>query len=164
MTKVKDTKQTFAEFASQMARNPETLAQFTELMSDATRKREIGRRIKEERERRGLKQPQVAERAGVSGSPTNALRKYQNWEAGANLPDHEQLERIADALGVSYDYLVTGGDEAPPAKDILKRLDRIEQQLAVLLDWTEGRTVAEVEAALAKDAKKKRPPKSGTGH
>ena len=162
MTTVKDMPQNIAEFASQMARNPDTLAAFTELMSDATRKRDIGRRIKEERERRGLKQPQVAEQAGV-GSSASALRKYQNWEAGKHLPGHEQLEAVADVLGVSYDYLVTGGEQAPPAKDILKRLDRLERQLDLLLDWTEGRTVSEVEDALEKDAKKKRQPKEGTG-
>lgn len=128
MTKVKPTKDNFAEFAAQMARNPDTLAAFTEAMADAQRKRDIGGRIAEERERRRLTQPQVIERAGF-GSSANALRKYQYWEAGKHLPGHEEIEAVAEVLGVSYDYLVTGGEQSPPAKDILARLDNIESQL-----------------------------------
>lgn len=131
MTKVNPAKEGFAEFAAQMARNPDSLAAFTEAMEDARRKRDIGNRIAEERERRGLTQPQVIERAGL-GISANALRKYQYWEAGKHLPGHEQLEAIAEVLNVSYDYLITGGEQSPPAKDILARLDRIETQLARL--------------------------------
>lgn len=130
MTKVKaHPKESFAELASQMARNPETLTAFTEAMMDAQRKREIGGRIAEERDRRGLKQPQVVERLGMK---PGALRKYQYWEEGKHLPGNEVLEEIAEIVGCSFDYLMTGGRQAPPAKDILTRLDRIEEALRAL--------------------------------
>lgn len=123
-TKVKTkSKDSFVGLASQMARNPDTLAAFTEVMNDAARKREIGERIAEQRERRGLTQPQTVERLGMKPA---ALRKYQYWEEGSHLPSNDVLEEVATVVGCSFDYLLTGGEEAPPAQDILSRLDLIE--------------------------------------
>lgn len=133
MTQVNSQKESFANFASQMARNPETLAAFTELMAQSKRKAETGGRIKDLREnRKHLTIPQICERIGI-GTSQGATRKYQYWEEGKHSPPAETLEAIADVLGVSYDYLVTGGDQPPPAKDILKRLDALQDQQAELL-------------------------------
>ena len=133
MTQVKSQKQSFADFASQMARNPETLAAFKDLMASNQKKKETGDRMRELREdRKHLTIPQICDRIGI-GTSVGATRKYQYWEEGKHSPPAETLEAIADVLGVSYDYLVTGGDQAPPAKDILKRLDAIQDQQAELL-------------------------------
>jgi transcriptional regulator with XRE-family HTH domain len=132
MTQVKAQKDSFANFASQMARNPDTLAHFTELMAQTTRKKETGERIADLREnRKHLTVAQMCERIGI-GTSTGATRKYQYWEEGKHSPPAETLEAIADVLGVSYDFLVTGGDQPPPSKDILKRLDEIQNQQAEL--------------------------------
>lgn len=130
MTKVKDAQERIAQLASQMARNPHTVAEWEALMDDAERRREISERIAELRKARGLKQPQVARMVGVQ------LRTYQNWEAGGGT-SHENYEALAGALGSSYDYILTGGDSAPPREDILARLDRIEGSLDDLLEWAE---------------------------
>lgn len=131
-TTVKPPIEDLGKFAAQMARNPETLAAFTEAMRGAERKREIGRRIADERERLGLTQEQVCERAGF-GTGASTVRKYQGWEAGDHLPSADMLEAVAEALKTSYDYLVTGGEQSPPVKDILKRLDRGEELLRELI-------------------------------
>lgn len=130
-TIVKPPKEDFAKFAAQMARNPETLAAFEEAMKGAERKREIGRRVAEERVRLGLTQEQVCERAGL-GTRASTVRKYQSWEAGDHLPSADMLEAVADALKTSYDYLVTGGEQAPPPADILRRLDQLHEALQAL--------------------------------
>lgn len=132
MTKVKDAQEHIAQFASQMARNPHTVAQWQELMDDAERRREVSKRVAELRKQRGLKQPQVARRVGVQ------LRTYQNWEAGGGT-SHENYEKLADVLETSYDYLLTGGEYTPPPGDILSRLDALEGAV--------GETQAEVRAA-----------------
>jgi len=74
----------------------------------------------------------MCERIGI-GTSAGATRKYQYWEEGKHSPPAETLESIADVLGVSYDYLVTGGDQAPPAKDILKRMDALQDEQAELV-------------------------------
>lgn len=125
-TKVKAANQSFASFASQMARNPHTLARFQDAMKDAKRKKAIGERMTQLRERRGFTQPQVAGRVGTS------LRNYQNWEAGGGTSG-ENYESVADVLGCSYDYLVMGAESTPPREDILARLDGIEAALEQLL-------------------------------
>ena len=124
----------FADFASQMTRNPHTLAQLRELMEDAERRQEISARIKMLRERRALTQSQVAKAVGVE------LRTYQNWEAGGGT-SHENYESLAEILGTSFDYLLTGGETAPPAEDVLGRLDAIEARLAAV-EAAEGEILA----------------------
>lgn len=108
------------QIASILARHPHTFGQLQELMKDAERKKAIGGRIKTLRERRGYTQPQLMEAAGLDRSK---FRSLQNWEAGGGT-DHNTYERLAEALGCSYDYLMVGGEMAPPADDILARLDR----------------------------------------
>ena len=130
MTDERTAQDVFAQFASQIARNPHTLARLHELMKDADRRQAISARIKELRERRGLTQPQVATALDVS------LRTYQNWEAGGGTSG-EHYERLAELLGVSYDYLMTGGEMMPPTADVLSRLDRLQRDVAEILDRLE---------------------------
>jgi transcriptional regulator with XRE-family HTH domain len=91
------------------------------------------------------------------------LRKYQYWEEGKHLPSVETLEDVASALAVSFDYLMTGGDDTPPAGDILTRLDRIEQALDRVLAHLEGKTVEDLEGEIEPAATKKPLPNEGTG-
>jgi transcriptional regulator with XRE-family HTH domain len=61
---------------------------------------ELGLRIRELRERAGLSQPELAERAGQS------LRSIQNWEQGHRRPKVDAILGIASALGVPLDELM----------------------------------------------------------
>lgn len=62
----------------------------------------IGQRIKEARKKVGLTQKELACRIEVS---TTTIQQY---ELGKRQPRSEQVAAIADALGVTYYYLVTG--------------------------------------------------------
>lgn len=75
----------------------------------------IGERIKEARKKAGINQAGLAERVGVS-QPTVA-----NWESGIHDPRRVVIARIAEALGVSPEWLAGGarsaaeGDKHPAA-------------------------------------------------
>lgn len=56
----------------------------------------IGSKIRYERQKAGLTQEQLAGRCGICSSN---LRKY---ETGKQIPKFQMVERIADALEVSY--------------------------------------------------------------
>ena len=62
----------------------------------------VGQRIKEARKKVGLTQKELADRIEVS---TTTIQQY---ELGKRQPRFEQMAAIADALGVTYYYLVTG--------------------------------------------------------
>ena len=61
-------------------------------------------RIKEARQARGWSQQELAERVSVS-QPT-----IVHWEQGTHVPRHLALARLADALGVSRQWLQSDGD------------------------------------------------------
>lgn len=62
----------------------------------------VGQRIKEARKKVGLTQKELASR--IEASTTTV----QQYELGKRQPSFEQMAAIADALGVTYYYLVTG--------------------------------------------------------
>jgi transcriptional regulator with XRE-family HTH domain len=57
-------------------------------------------RLKAARELRGLNQDQLAERSGLQPSAVS------HFETGGRKPSFDNLKRLADALGVSTDYLL----------------------------------------------------------
>jgi transcriptional regulator with XRE-family HTH domain len=70
--------------------------------NDATDTRfEIGNRLAEERDARGLNQDQLA---GVMGK---SRRSVAAWEAGASMPDADALA-AADKIGIDVLYVLTG--------------------------------------------------------
>lgn len=73
---------------------------------------QFGLRLRSLRDGSGLSQGQLAERAGVS------IDSIQNWEQDRTQPRLEALPKLASALGVSLDILLSGqGDESPsPAR------------------------------------------------
>lgn len=64
-------------------------------------------RLRLSRIKRGLTQQQLSERIDTS------LRNYQCYEQGRRRPKYEALVDIADALGVTTDYLLGRTGEAP---------------------------------------------------
>jgi phage repressor protein C with HTH and peptisase S24 domain len=73
----------------------------------------LGSRIKEARQKRGLKQVEVAARFRINAAAVS------QWETGETRPDTSRLRDLADLLGVSVDWLTTDdgpeGDPRAPA-------------------------------------------------
>jgi len=65
---------------------------------------EVGKRIRQAREAVGMTQIQLGSRVGVSDA---AITQY---EGGRNLPRLRRLEAIAEVLGVTTEWLLTGGE------------------------------------------------------
>lgn len=63
---------------------------------------DIGSKIRDTRKKRGLSQVEVAQAAKIA---VNSLRLY---ESNKRQPRLEQLQAIADALGVDINWLVNG--------------------------------------------------------
>ncbi len=57
-------------------------------------------------EAKGLTPYKVSKATGI---PTATL---SNWKAGRYTPKQDKLQKIADFLGVSFEYLMTGEDKA----------------------------------------------------
>lgn len=72
------------------------------------------------REKQGWSQTDLAARSGVSRV---MIGKYERGEA---VPSVEAAKRIADAFGVSLDYLVGQGLNAQLDKRNLRRLEELE--------------------------------------
>jgi transcriptional regulator with XRE-family HTH domain len=70
--------------------------QSMQILADDT----IGQRIRRARRRKGWTQAELGLRSGLRES---VICKY---ELGYHIPNPENLSRIADALGVSVDYLL----------------------------------------------------------
>jgi transcriptional regulator with XRE-family HTH domain len=77
----------------------------------------IGERIKEHRTRLGLTQTDLADKVGIS------YVQIGRYEKRGATPSAEVAQRLADALGTTADYLVSGTtDEAATAQLMDKEL------------------------------------------
>ena len=63
----------------------------------------IGESIAEARKKRNFTQEDLAEEVGVS------VQAVSKWENGRNLPDIENLLRIAEVTNVPYSYRIDAG-------------------------------------------------------
>jgi len=72
----------------------------------------LGQRIKRLRQEEGWSQAQLGHKLGVH------QKQVSGYERGIHVPSSELLIRIANAFGVSLDYLVSGGKEDSPRIDI----------------------------------------------
>jgi phage repressor protein C with HTH and peptisase S24 domain len=70
----------------------------------------LGSRIKHARQRRGLKQVEVAARFRINAAAVS------QWETGETRPDTSRLRDLAGLLGVSVDWLTT--DESPDGERV----------------------------------------------
>ena len=80
----------------------------------------IAKIIADLRKEKGWSQTELATESGVS---REIIGKYERGEA---VPSVDFAKRIADAFGVSLDYLVGEGQNAKFDKKTLKRLQDIE--------------------------------------
>jgi transcriptional regulator with XRE-family HTH domain len=84
--------------------------------------RELGARLRELREERGLSQREVGRRLGILQS------KLSKYESGTHQPSLRTLVRLANVFAVSTDYLLTGAvTPVPPLRDerLLDRFRRL---------------------------------------
>lgn len=82
-------------------------------------------RLRSEIEYSGLLQKEVAAKAGIK---KRALDMYLGRQG--SMPPADVAVRLANVLRVSVEYLVTGKNPAPPARDDVFR--RLEDDLSVL--------------------------------
>lgn len=59
-------------------------------------------------------------------------RRIQNLSAGNRLPDAIEITKIAQALGTSVEYLVTGEDTTPMAEENIKLKEKIQKAIETL--------------------------------
>lgn len=81
----------------------------------------IGKRIKEERQKRKWTQEQLGEKLNVSRSAVSS------WEVGRNYPDLETIILICDLLEISLDELLREDEEI--VKDVTKTEKKYHQNL-----------------------------------
>jgi transcriptional regulator with XRE-family HTH domain len=86
----------------------------------------IGDRIKRIREKKGLKQQYVNSKMNMTSHST-----LSTWETGKVKPDAEKLVELAEILGVSAQYLLTGKELTKEEKQFL---DEVEHSRTVDLD------------------------------
>jgi len=75
----------------------------------------LGQRIAEMRGKRGLSQRQLGEKAGKSLGRTLAQNTVSDYEYGRRMPGTLIAAALAQTLGVSMDYLVSGNASAVPS-------------------------------------------------
>jgi transcriptional regulator with XRE-family HTH domain len=107
----------------------------------------VGKRIKDCREAKKISQATLAKLVGLS---TAAI---WNWETKGTVPRPETLSKVADALGVSENYLFDGGDRLASSIVSSKPTESLRAPLIRALVRPSMDTVAEeVERVKAKIA------------
>ena len=93
-------------------------------------------RLRATRERRNLKQSELAERAELQAAAVS------HFETGRRAPSFENLRRLADALNVTTDYLIGRTNEpvssGPNIEKLFRSADEMsEADLKALADFAE---------------------------
>ncbi len=97
-------------------------------------------RLRKTRQERGLSQTDLAKRAGFQPSAIS------HFETGTRSPSFENLRRLADALGVSIDYLLGRQAESTAAGPVANRLHRNFEKMSS----SDQEIIAAMAEALAK--------------
>jgi len=113
----------------------------------------LGRRIKEQREKRRLKQADLAHALHLSAQAVS------KWERGENAPDIAVLVGLSRLLGVSVEWLLTGNDADPgtfPATVLCTSLNGYAERAsrtspAELAAWANAIHYAVTEAVLERE-------------
>lgn len=100
----------------------------------------FGQRLRARRNKLGLTQDQLADRAGVSPSSVTA------WERGINIPTASGVTKLADVLAVDVQWLLVGTETDRPPSGSRKRvefnrdLSRLATRIAEMTDVEYVRT------------------------
>ncbi len=85
--------------------------------------------LKRARENAGLTQTQAAQKIGVSDGT------YKNYEQGKREPNGDKIVTIANAFGITTDYLLGRPDAKEPADPIDKLMTVDEMEKDLLREW-----------------------------
>jgi transcriptional regulator with XRE-family HTH domain len=80
----------------------------------------IAERIRLTRQQKNISQGELAQ---ISGINTKSLSRY---ELGASIPPSDALKAIADALGVTMDYLVSDDNVQIKDTELFKKFEAIQ--------------------------------------
>src|SRR5690606_38370640 len=100
----------------------------------------IGQRIRALRRSKKLTQAQLAKVAGVS-SPA-----VTEWEKDSYLPKAASLEAIANRLGVTTEYILTGKGDPNAMQKEQPNIVPVSPRMAPVLSWVQAGTMTNVEA------------------
>jgi len=81
----------------------------------------IAERIRFTRQQQKLSQAELASKANIS---SKSLSRY---ELGTSIPPADNLKAIANALGVSADYLLSDDDVQVKDKELFKKFEAIQE-------------------------------------
>jgi transcriptional regulator with XRE-family HTH domain len=81
----------------------------------------IAERIRLTRQQKNISQKDLADKAGVN------LKSLSRYELDSSIPPSDALKLIADALGVSTDYLLNDNEVAIKDKELLKKFEVIQE-------------------------------------
>jgi len=95
-------------------------------MQDETLRKAFGARLKDLRKQRSWSQKELAAKVEIR------FQQLNKYESGLNIPPAEMLVKLADALGVTVDYLLTGNpvEDSPLASSRLFRRFQVLEHLA----------------------------------
>ena len=88
----------------------------------------LNERLKSLRFAKGLTLQQVGDFFGISRA------SVANWESGTNQPDPRKLEKLAETLDTTVEYLVTGQSRGPReliGQHITRKLPQIENNMKI---------------------------------
>lgn len=97
-------------------------------------------RLREERQKRGLSQTDLAKKTGLQPSAVS------HFETGERSPSFANLRRLADALSVSIDHLIGRKAEPPSGGAVADKLYRNFEQMTA----SDQQTIAQMAELLAK--------------
>lgn len=101
-------------------------------MNDEELKKQIGRNIVLSRKKLGLTQAGLADKLNYSD------KAVSKWERGESIPDVLTLMQLAEVLGVTVDFLLSGSDCAAPARsenESIRANKNVIAMLASVLVW-----------------------------
>lgn len=113
------------------------------IMQDETLRKAFGARLKVLRKQKGWSQKDLAAQVTIR------FQQLNKYESGLNIPPAEMLVKLADALAVTVDYLLTGNpaEEIPLAN---ARLFRRFQVLEALAPDDQETVIKVIDAMIAK--------------
>lgn len=113
------------------------------VMQDETLRKAFGARLKELRKQKHWAQKELAALVDIR------FQQLNKYESGLNIPPADMLIKLADALGVTLDYLLTGNpvEDTPLANS---RLFRRFQVLEALAPDDQETVIKVIDAMIAK--------------
>ncbi|CDH22395.1 helix-turn-helix domain-containing protein [Xenorhabdus bovienii] len=96
------------------------------IMQNAELRKEFGVRLKALRKQKGWPQKEL------EGKVEIRFQQLNKYESGLNIPPAEMMVKLADVLGVTVDYLLTGHpvEDSPLANSRLFRRFQVLERLA----------------------------------